>query len=633
MHSLETLLTGLAERQKPSKTAQERVWQRVKSRVEPQAIVDKVDSMVPSESFRQRVRSRVLSAGWLSSGLQTLAGAQDVSMARKAVMRQSLLQRLAPRHFSFMDFGIKWTAAFAAFLLAVRMMPVVLLAPATQAETSVQLIPSGDVWVSVGGVSTQVSAPQVIKGPALISTGANSQATIILNDDGVLRLAGGTVLRLHDVGDRPQFASVGPTATLVGGQVWMLGLLPPTFPTLSLETTRGTVEVNAGSVSVSDDGSSITAAVFDRGAAFHTGENKRLFLISGERVIQKRTGALYVNDMPQVLFTTSWVNVNLDQDAVHRADIAKLQQDRREKMAGILPTSFLYPAKRIAEEVDVLFTLGSDAKAEKRVRQADTRLSEAMTLLQNGENDEAAESLTEYRDTLVALASGTGDNLVQFLVRKQIDDLSTSVTVATADSQLAAVQQAVLDVSAALPNADLKPRDIEGYVLVDKLAALNNSLVTSRNLTGAVVAYQEIQPYLKTLLAEDSDVHPLLQREAKSLLVSTASLMGQLQVEQRVVAMEGVAADIAQYLPPEPENILLSESELNAQVQAIVDRIFALKLPRSRYNELMNAMRDLEGNPNRGTILRRLYRALPENGLAGYVRTEIKELGDELNDE
>ncbi len=302
-------------------------------------------------------------------------------------------------------------------------------------------------------------------------------------------------------------------------------------------------------------------------------------------------------------------------------------------MAGILPTSFLYPAKRIAEEVDVLFTLGSDAKAEKRVRQADTRLSEAMTLLQNGENDEAADSLTEYRDTLVALASGTGDNLVQFLVRKQIDDLSTSVTVATADSQLAAVQQAVLDVSAALPNADLKPRDIEGYVLVDKLTALNNSLVTSRNLTGAVVAYQEIQPYLKTLLAEDSDVHPLLQREAKSLLVSTASLMGQLQTEQRVVAMEGVAADIAQYLPPEPENILLSESELNAQVQAIVDRIFALKLPRSRYNELMNAMRDLEGNPNRGTILRRLYRALPENGLAGYVRTEIKELGDELNDE
>lgn len=633
MNSLETLLTGLADRQKPSKTAKARVWQRVKSRVEPQAIIDKVDSVVPSESFQQRVRSRVLSSRWLSSGLQTLAGAQEVSMTRKAVMRESLLQRLTPHKVSLLDFGIKWTAAFAVFLLAVRMMPVVLLAPVTQAEISVQLIPSGDVWVSIGGVSTQVSVPQVLKGPVLISTAANARATIILNDDGVLRMAGNTVLRLHDIGDRPQFASAGPTATLVGGEVWVLGLLPPAFPTLSLETSRGTVEVNAGSVSVNDDGSSVTTSVFDRGAAFNTGENKRLFLISGERVIQRRNGALYVNDMPQALFGLPWVSVNLDQDAVHRADIAQLQQERREKMAGILPTSFLYPAKRIAEEVDVLFTLGSDAKAEKRVRQADTRLSEAMTLLQNGENDEAEESLTEYRDTLVALASGTGDNLVQFLVRKQFDDLSTSVAVASADNQLAAVQRAVLDVSAALPNADLKPKDIEGYVLVDKLAALHTSLATSRNLTGAVVAYEQIQPYLKTLLAEDSEVHPLLQREAQSLLVSTVSLMDQLQSEQGGTVIDGVSADIAQYLPPETGTILVSETELNAQVQAIVDRIFALKMPRSRYNELMNAMRDLEHNPNRGTILRRLYRALPENGLAGFVRTEIRELGDELNPE
>ncbi len=46
------------------------------------------------------------------------------------------------------------------------------------------------------------------------------------------------------------------------------------------------------------------------------------------------------------------------------------------------------------------------------------------------------------------------------------------MTVATPENQLAIVQQAVLDVSAALPDADLKPKDIEGYVLVDKLAAL-----------------------------------------------------------------------------------------------------------------------------------------------------------------
>jgi hypothetical protein len=202
---------------------------------------------------------------------------------------------------------------------------------------------------------------------------------------------------------------------------------------------------------------------------------------------------------------------------------------------------------------------------------------------------------------------------------------------ACADNQLAAVQQAVLDVSAALPNADLKPKDIEGYVLVDKLAALNSSLMTSRNLTGALVAYKEIQPYLKTLLAEDSGVHPLLQREAKSLLVSTSSLLADLEQTEGIESANSVEEDIAQYLPSEPERVLLGEAELNAQVDAMVDRIFNLRLPRSRYNQLMSEMADIQNSPYRGTLLRRLYRALPENGLAGYVRTEIKQLGDELD--
>ncbi|HRH93767.1 MAG TPA: DUF5667 domain-containing protein, partial [Candidatus Peribacteria bacterium] len=458
MHSLEKLLTGLAEAQNPAKGAKDRIWKRVDARVRPAMLTDAVEQTVPSAAFRQDVRRKVLAKTWLPEGLKSLAGDVLLPAARTAELKESIFARLHPRSIRWTGFGIKWTAAFAAFLLAVRIMPLVLLAPTTQAETSVQLIPSGEVWVSVGGVSTKVESPQVLKGPVVISTGAQSQATIILNDDGVLRLSPNTTLRLQDLGDRPQFAAAGTTAKLVNGEVWALGLMPPTFQSLAIETSLGTAEVNAGSISVSDDGSTVTTAVYDKGASFSTGENKHLFLVSGERAIARHTGPVYVNDMPPVLFTTPWVSVNLDQDAVHRTEIAQLQQDRREKMAGILPTSFLYPAKRIAEEVDVLFTLNSDAKAEKRVRQADTRLSEAMTLLDNGDDDQAAESLTEYRDTLVALASGTGDNLVQFLVKKQIDELNSSVAVASADNQLAAVQQAVLDVSAALPNADLKPK-------------------------------------------------------------------------------------------------------------------------------------------------------------------------------
>ncbi len=633
MNSLEKLLTGLADTQNPANDAKNRIWKRVDARVRPAMLLDAVDKTVPSASFRQSVRGKVMAKAWIPETLKSLAGDWSLSPDRAAVVKESMFRRLSPQSVSFASFGLKWAAAFAVFLLAVRIMPLVLLAPVTQAETSVQLIPSGDVTVSVGGVVSSLEASQVLRGPVLISTGPQSQATVILNDDGVLRMGPNTVLRLHDLGDRPQFSAASATATLVEGQVWVLGLLPPAFPSITVETSRGTVEVNAGSVSINDDGDTVTTAVYDKGAAFGTDDNNRIFLISGERVITRGAGGPYVNDMPPVLFTTPWVSVNLDQDAVHRAEIAELQQERREKMAGILPGSFLYSAKRIAEEVDVLFTLDSEAKVEKRVRQADTRLSEALTLLQNGEQDEAEESLTEYRDTLVALASGTGDNLVQFLIRKQIDELSSSVAVVSADNQLAAVQQAVLDVSAAIPDADLKPQDIEGYVLVDKLAALNSSLTASRNLTGALVAYSEIQPYLQNLLAEDSGVHPLLQREARSLLVSTSALIAELEIAEGAGTADEIEADIALYLPSEPERVLIGEAELNAQVDAIVGRIFNLKLPRSRYNQLMVEMVELRSNPHRGTLLRRLYRELPENGLAGYVRTEIKQLGDELGDE
>ncbi len=90
-----------------------------------------------------------------------------------------------------------------------------------------------------------------------------------------------------------------------------------------------------------------------------------------------------------------------------------------------------------------------------------------------------------------------------------------------------------------------------------------------------------------------------------------------------------IASDIAQYLPAEQDKILLSEEELSAHVEQVVERVLLFRHPTSRYNQLLAEMRDLETDPNRGTLLRRLKAALPE-GLGEYVNTEIQELRDEL---
>lgn len=589
------------------------------------------ESVTPDDEARLRVKQRILSRTDAVRLRQTVDGVLPDSSMRLS-LRRAVVSRLLPiAKAPFIHGSLKWAAAFAVFLLVIRAMPLVFLVPALRADSNVQIIPNGDdVQVLIGGLWQQVTTPQVIRGPLLIRTGA-SRVTIILNSDGVFRLEPDTTFKLHDIGEDRQSPAVRPTASLVRGQVWILGLVAPLDDAISVETSRGIVSVNSGSASVSDDGTIAVVTIYDRGATFQSTTQTSL-LVSGEQGVARSGSPLALVMIPTRAFTAAGVSENLQQDAVHRAEIAKLQQERRERMAGILPTSILYSAKRMAEEVDVLFTLNHDVRAEKRIQQADTRLSEALALLQQGQNAEASVPLTEYRDSLVAMASGTGDNLVKFLIKRQIADASVTLSSpSSSGSRIQLVRSAILDVSAAIPDAALQSRDIEGYVLVDKLTEINYSLSVVHNLTGALAAYADVQPYLKSLLAEKDGTHPLLQKEARSLLVVTSALIkeaGKGNQENKLVA--AVQSDISRYLPAETASVLLSEEELNKTVQAIVSRMLIFKSPLSRYNQLIYDMSELKGNPNRGMLLRRLYRALPENGLGGYVLTEIKNLGDEL---
>ncbi|MSR67269.1 hypothetical protein EXS65_00355 [Candidatus Peribacteria bacterium] len=628
----ETILQRLAQDITPGDDQRSRLRMRIQQRINP--LQKSVDLTQPSLVFRKSMKDRVLLAlqgSPVGDSMRELAKSVSLSGERVLSLREMILGRLALRaEPSLVHSSVKWAASFALFLLIIRAMPLVFLAPTTQAGIGVQLIPNGDdVSVFVGGVWRSVISPEVVGGPMMIRTG-QSQVTIILNDDGVIRLGSDTTFKLHDIGDRPQFVSAGPTATLVRGQIWVLGLLPPVVESILIETTRGQVEINSGSVSITEDNKSTTVAVYDRGVTFRD-EEQTSFIVSGEKgMISDRTPTLSILSMPTRAFGSPLVSQNLEQDAVHRNEIAKLQKERRERMAGILPTSILYPAKRIAERVDVLFTLTHDGRTEKLIAQADTRLSEALALIHDGQNTEASVPLSEYRDSLVAMASGTGDNLVKYLIKRQIADASATISPTTSSGKIQLVSLAVLEISASVPDTALQSKDIEGYVLVNKLTQINHALSVDKNLTGALLAYSDVSPYIKELLSENG-THPLLQKEARSLLVSTASLLkGAKNADQNKILV-AVEQDLSQYLPPEQESVLVTEAKLNAVIQKILQRIFIFKSPLSRYNQLMQEMLELRGNQNRGTLLRRLYSALPENGLGGYVLTEIKNFGDELN--
>lgn len=632
----ESDLQRLSEGVIPSDALKLRVKARMQQQIRPEALLRTVEKLKPAKALTLSLKERILQAIAPAPAheLSHVADGVYADTSAFARMKHTVLSSLRPIPDPAISIGFKWAAAFAVFVLVIRTMPIVFL-PATSAEAGVQLIPSGSVSVSVGGVWKTVDQPEVLRGPVMIRTEEGAKATLIFNDDGVFRLGSSTTLRVHNVFDH-QTASDGPTAGLVRGEVWALGLVPPFTDGLSIQTSGGRIAVNAGSVSIKDDGTVTTVAVYDRGATLQKGA-QTVFLVTGEKVSVKGDAPLTIASMPTSAFTDGSVSANLAQDAVHRTEIAKLQSERRLEMAGILPTSILYSAKRLAEEVDVLFTVTRDGRAEKRLEQANTRLSEALTLIKEGQGEEAQAPLTEYKQSLVAMAGDENDSLVKYFVQKHIADASVDIGTDTEESNdpgsVELLKQAIADIDAALPNADLKPKDIEGYMLVDTLAQMHHDFALHKDPAAAAAAYAEVSPYLKELLDEKQGAHPLLQKEAKALLVSTSALFKDAGTsdDEILIALE---TDISQYLPEEQEAILLSEEQLNAEIQKILDRILLFRHPRSRYNQLLAEIAMIiEKHPDDvGVWLRRLKTTLPD-GLGEYVNTAIQKLGDELKSE
>jgi len=625
-------LSRLVESIQPSAEGRDRVWNRIQSKLEPvQALSEVFSSVSPSEAQKQDLRSRVFARitppiGEVLKGLSSTVTFPLRSLNFLAALEPTTK---APRHHSW----LRWSTAFVLVVVAFRLAPLAILSP-TQADSAVQLVPSGDgVQIFVGGVWRTLDRTEVLTSAIMISTDGNSEATIILNDDGVLRLAHDTTLKLHDLGDRPQRVSAGPTATLVRGTVWALGLLPPFIDGLSLETSHGMLALNAGSASIQEVFGKMTEiSVFDRGVTFTSGE-QQVFLVSGESLVASEK--IRVGKIADRTFTEEWPQQNLSSDAVHRSEIAKLQEERQKKVAGILPGSAWYPVKRVAEKVDTFFALTSEAQQQKQIDQANTRLSEALALIKEGQNAEAEAPLAEYTTSLLALADTGDDTLVRHLLARTIAEEVTKMSADDADAtfgkdqNLVLLQNAMNSVAAAVPNADVALLDLEGYLLVDKLAEMRHMLEISEDPEKTAAFYHELRPYLTKALSEESGTNPLLMKEAKALLLSSSTLAQSSGTKAPDALLIALDKDVSTFLPQEFESLKITSEELDARVAVMLEHILLFRHPTSRYTQLLTEMREIQNDPNRGTLLRRLKTKLPE-GLGEYVNTELKNLVDEL---
>lgn len=637
MMSAEDLLRRLRDETAPPEGARERVAKRFQTlQSTPQALKNVRSILEPSEASRLSIWERIaqnLVAAQAHGVLRDLRSWMTAASTSSQRFWQPALGRLpVVRHASRTYSILTWTASFALIAFVVHLAPTVFWAPSSVASPELSFAPTqGEAYVLMGELWQPVRDPITLKVGMQLKTG-NGEASVILGDAGVVRMDTQTTITILELSDHLTPASeLLSEISLIDGRIWVQGLLPGSVRGLTVASRADLVTVNEGSVSM-ERGTTLTVEVLDRSARV-THDGKESLLVSGDRTQLSPGYAASITHIPSEHFRNPWIRDNLSRDAVHRQEIAALQQARLVERAGILPTSRLYSMKRAVEAVNLFLTLGEEARVQKQIQFADTRLTEAAALLARGETGAVSLPLEEYRGTLVALASGSGDGtLAQFLLRQAVSQNSGEVAAALPGDQAYIIKKVVLETSSAVTDDASQGQEVQADLLLDALSVLTQT-VEEGNLQGVDGMWKELRPQLAALqnkkIAFSTDTH-------KEVSAALAMLALSLEKQQQKAAAPSVdaasAQEIAAYLPSDETSTVLSDSDVQAMVMAIKQRIFVYHFTQPRINQFMMELRNLEGNPDHGRILRRLYFALPggPENFPERVRQEILRLSWKL---
>ncbi len=644
---IEPRFQQLAKELAPTSEQHARVRARLMRKLDGPAILSEAASVAsPTTAQKNHLRGEVdkrISMPGVSSLLDLLGNYLSPSPRAQSSIKRSVFDLiLPPVPVPLYQRVGKWGAAFVIVVLALRVSPVLFLAPQSNADSAVILDPSANgVELSSHGLWQPVTQEVEIHEAMSLRTG-EGEATLMMHDDGNVRLAANTTISLDDVSNQPSTLENVATLSVIEGTVWVQALLPDQVRGFVIATPAGTVTIHGGSVSVAVQNDNVRVSVWDRHAVV-SHNDRAISLVAGEYT-DLRPGQIFaVQALSSTAYQDSWVTQNFARDSVHQRELAQLQQERRAAEAGILPTSPFYTVKRVAETVDVLLTLDPQARVEKRLQQASTRLNEAAALIIKGDSG-ASIPLGEYRQTLIDVASGTGDTLAQYLVQQTVAENAAELSAALPVDQLYVLKKAVLEASADLPNDAVDARDVSATLLVDTLNTLHQA-IEENNVEQMKLSLQALAPYLSSLQSGTGTLlKPDAQKEALSLLSQVAeALKNATSSGTGTVITNDIARQIADYLPASspaedtdtprivisrPRGEALTESQLEAAVQGAIRRVFDIyTMPNSRLNALRVEMKKFEGTQDEGRFLRRLYRDMPDNEVfRNLVRKAIQNL-------
>ncbi|MEI8230779.1 MAG: DUF5667 domain-containing protein [Candidatus Peregrinibacteria bacterium] len=631
--SAEDLLRRLRGDCAPSAGAQERIAKRFAAiQRAPHALKSVRIALEPTPASRLSVWAHIasdLSAAHANSVLNDVRSwIAAAGQSPMRILRPALENLPTARKTSHLYRSLTWTAAFVLIAFVVHLAPTVLWAPSSVASSELSFTPTrGEAYVLMGELWQPVVGTLALKTGMQLKTG-NGEASVVLGDTGVIRMDSQTTITLLDLSDHLTPSEPVSTVALVSGRIWIQGLLPGSLPGITISSRADLVTVNEGSVSLERTAQSLSIEALDRSASV-THDGKEYLLVSGDRSQARDGSALAISHISSTQYKDAWIRDNLSRDAVHRQEIASLQQARLAERAGILPTSRLYSMKRAVEAVDLFLTLGEESRVQKKIEYADSRLNEAAALLAKGETGAVTLPLEEYRGTLVALATGSGDaTLAQFLLRQAVSQSAGELAATLPGDQAYIIKKVVMETSSLVTDDAAHGQEVRADLLLDALSVLTQT-VEEGNLKGVEGMWKELRPQLSGLRDHNALVSADTSKEVTSAMAMLALSIEKQKKESSEPALDAVSSEeIAAYLPPDDATAVLSASEIQTMVTVIKQRIFLYHYAQPRINQFTMELKNLETNPDQGRILRRLYFALPggPESFPERVRQEILRL-------
>lgn len=624
---IEEVLRTAAAIPESDKEMSVRVWQRVSKKIEAPMFEAVRESLTPSPELQRSVWHRIKSSieAVSSNVWSDVESELTPSHNMFDVVWQRLVMRLAPTPVPVRRLSpvLRWSASALLLALLIQISPV-LFSSQSIASSEVLLTPKkGDVSILIAGLWQPVTDPVVLQESALIQTSNDSEATIVLHDHAVLRLGSSTTIAIHDVSDARSGEAYDPSMTFYRGKLWVQSFLPESLAPLTIGTTEGKVAMQEASISLveQDEASPLDLRVWSRKATIQrAGETVTMF--AGDKVTLVASAVASVQKFADPSQDDPWMRQNLQLDAIHQKEVAALQRQRMVQKAGTLPTAYLYPIKRLAENVDVLLTFNGEARAQKLLDQATTRLNEAAALVAQGDSSAASAPLEEFKQTVLSVASGTGDTMVNALVKQQIAKANADLSAVLPSDTLYALKETVVETSTAVSDVSPVTEDApaetvdQGRLLLDKLTTLQGVLATpGYDIAAARASYNDLQTEFQELL--------------KQPMALSAS--EQTDIPQGLYAIDLVLTQEEQARATVIPTLVLSDKQVDAYADRIIRLVFVYHEQRGQMNQLKLALDVLRGNADEGRILRALKKKLTSEQLLRSVDYAIERLRMEVS--